>query len=287
MVQDFVLIHKKGSGLDGLGEPWVFWKTCLRQIAFGLKDFSVETDIEADVYRGEAAYSFLLEVVCGLKSPLAGETEVMGQYREILSQFKGPKLLQKILEAVLVDAKAIRHAHLSKLGSQSYGSLCRKILSELKSLHVLGAGQFTEELLPWFSDKKTVYVHGRHIENRAKLARDFSYVHLVSLAEGAAGLATADTALIVAAPMSSSEIRKWVGDKKFTTILDLRGESRLDPIQGLSNVVSLKDFYQNLENHQAQIRDKVELAKADITRLASEKSRQAELRPFGWDDLCA
>ncbi|MEQ1877318.1 MAG: hypothetical protein ABL958_11800, partial [Bdellovibrionia bacterium] len=179
MVQDFVLIHRKGHGLDGLKEPWVLWKTCLRQIALGLREFPIETDIEADIYRGEEGYAFLLEVVCGLKSPLAGETEVMGQYREMLGAIRAGNGLKKILEAVLADAKIIRHKHLSKLGSQSYGSLSRKLLSSYKSLHVLGSGQLTEELLPWFSDKETVFVHGRHVENRAKLARDFNYVQLI------------------------------------------------------------------------------------------------------------
>jgi len=292
MVQDLIVIHKKGGGLDGLEEPWVLWKTCLRQIAFGLRDYPVTTDIEAEIYRGEAAYIFALEVVCGLKSPLAGETEVMGQFRDLLAKLEVcAPALKKILDQVLADSKTIRHKHLSKLGSQSYGSLSRKFLAEFKSLHILGAGQLTEELLPWFSDKATVFVHGRQIEKRKKLSRDFQYVQLAALDRQAGQPGPTDsadgTALIVAAPMKAADIVKWVGQRQFTKILDLRGESRTDPITGLQGVVSLKDFYQNLESHQAQIREKVDAAREEIVRISGEKGRAADVRPFGWDDICA
>jgi hypothetical protein len=160
-------------------------------------------------------------------------------------------------------------------------------LTTFESLHILGCGQLTEELLPWFSDKKTVYVHGRHVEKKSKLAREFSYVQLVPLTSAGLSDQAFNTALVVAAPMKASEIQRWAGQHSFSKILDLRGESRIDPIKGLKEVVNLKDFYQNLESHQAQVRDKVDAARAEIERLSGEKGRMAELRPFGWDDLCA
>ena len=64
------------------------WQTCLRRIQF-LNRFENSALIEAaetdklvpptvEVYRGNEAYGFLLEVICGLNSPLLGETAVMG-----------------------------------------------------------------------------------------------------------------------------------------------------------------------------------------------------------------
>lgn len=293
MVHDFVLIHKKGSGLDCLADldqsaaGWSLWKTCLRQIAFGHSGMPLPHDIEAEVFRGEAAYAFCLEVVCGLKSPLAGETEVMGQFREHIAAFVGPSPIRKILETVLGDAKAIRHKHLTKLGSQSYGSLSRKLLQDCRELHVLGAGQLTEELLPWLSDKDTVFIYGRNPEKRKKLERDFAQVRVRSLAAEDASVLSSASALVIAAPMKADDIRRWAANKTFTTVLDLRGESRNDPLTGLEKVVSLKDFYQNLESLQAQVKEKVDSARSEIERLSREKARLAELRPFGWDDLCA
>ncbi|HEX4924922.1 MAG TPA: hypothetical protein VFV50_12590 [Bdellovibrionales bacterium] len=266
---------------------WSLWKTCLRQIAFGHSGLQLPGDIEAEVYTGEAAYSFCLEVVCGLKSPLAGETEVMGQFREHIAGFQGPPAIKKLLETVLADAKAIRHKHLTKLGSQSYGSLSRKLLQEYRELHVLGAGQLTEELLPWLSDKETVFVYGRSPEKRKKLESEFSHVRVRALTDEYGQEANRAAALVIAAPMKAEEIRRWVAGRGFGTVLDLRGESRHDPLTGISQVVSLKDFYQSLESHQAQVKEKVDAARSEIERVSREKTRLAELRPFGWDDLCA
>src|SRR4249919_3352688 len=117
------------------------WQTCLRRILFlnGLDNHAL---IEAaqkgelatqtvEIFRGQEAYRFLLEVVCGLNSPIVGETAVMGQFKEFLLQAKFPRtpwgnFLRDLCTNLLIDAKRIRHTHLQGLGSQSYGSLVRQ-----------------------------------------------------------------------------------------------------------------------------------------------------------------
>jgi hypothetical protein len=65
----------------------VEWQTCLRRILF-LNSNEHRSLIEStedrqlvpptvEVFRGDKAYRFLLEVVCGLNSPIVGETAVM------------------------------------------------------------------------------------------------------------------------------------------------------------------------------------------------------------------
>ena len=72
------------------------WQTCLRRILF-LNSSDNRAVIEAaevgkatpptvEVFRGEEAYRFLLEVICGLNSPIVGETAVMGQFKEFSLQ---------------------------------------------------------------------------------------------------------------------------------------------------------------------------------------------------------
>ena len=58
-----------------------------------------------EVFTGQNAYVFLLEVVCGLKSPILGETEVHGQYREFLERIKASadKELYQVLHQVHVQ----------------------------------------------------------------------------------------------------------------------------------------------------------------------------------------
>src|SRR5258708_12405223 len=65
------------------------WQTCLRRILF-LNRFENSALIEAaendalfsgsiEIYRARGAYGFLLELICGLNSPLLGEPAMMGQ----------------------------------------------------------------------------------------------------------------------------------------------------------------------------------------------------------------
>jgi glutamyl-tRNA reductase len=284
MHQDLVLIHKRGAKLPPMPKGWSLWATCLRQIAIGQNGQPLPKG-KFDVFVGEEAYAFCLEVVCGLHSPLAGETEVMGQFREFLSTFQGPQKLKRFLESILTDAKSIRHKHLSQLGSQSYGSLCRRHLQNIKELHVLGAGKLTKELLPWFSAQEKVIVHCRQPGRHKTLLKDFGNVEIASMAESKA---MKNAAVVIAAPLTSNEINAWTNSLNLEKIIDLRGESKTDPLKGMKTaVVSLKDFYESLESHQSQIQEKVEAARKSIHHLSSERTKTAELRPFGWDDLCA
>src|SRR5438046_10434818 len=77
------------------------WQTCLRRILF-LNSNDNRAAIEAaeggkavpptvEVFRGQEAYRFLLEVICGLNSPIVGETAVMGQFKEFSLQARFPK----------------------------------------------------------------------------------------------------------------------------------------------------------------------------------------------------
>jgi glutamyl-tRNA reductase len=78
----------------------VEWQTCLRRILFlnARDNHDILEAIETEgllppiveVFRGEQAYGFLLEVICGLNSPIVGETAVMGQFKEFLQNAKLP-----------------------------------------------------------------------------------------------------------------------------------------------------------------------------------------------------
>src|SRR5215831_12199098 len=117
------------------------WQTFLRRILF-LNSNDNRATIEAfesgelglptiEIFRGREAYRFLLEVVCGLNSPIVGETAVMGQFKEFSQHAKFPTtswgaFLRRITSNLMMDAKRIRHDHLQGIGSQSYGSLVRQ-----------------------------------------------------------------------------------------------------------------------------------------------------------------
>jgi glutamyl-tRNA reductase len=70
------------------------WHTCLRRILFLNSDDHremlemIERDHGAagvEIFRGQDAYRFLLEVICGLNSPIVAETAVMANSKSSCS----------------------------------------------------------------------------------------------------------------------------------------------------------------------------------------------------------
>jgi hypothetical protein len=93
----------------------------------------------ATVLHGEAAYSHLLEVICGLDSPMVGETEVLHQFKVFAADLPGDHNgLREIGNHLLADARAIRARHLIGLGSRSYGSAVRRYVADASCVAVGG-----------------------------------------------------------------------------------------------------------------------------------------------------
>lgn len=131
--------------------------TCLRQLAFGL---GAPPDIGgANGCRGLAAYQYLLEVICGLQSAVAGETNVLGQFRRAWQSAapslsaRRAKALQAIVAALLADARSVRRDHLQGVAGGSYGSLVRALLAPAHDARVLfvGTGELARSMLPLFA----------------------------------------------------------------------------------------------------------------------------------------
>src|SRR5262245_10577278 len=130
MLDDLVIVNVRPNNTEVIPALHgnIHWQTCLRRIAFlHRSDLEWRISIGREVYLGRAAYQFLLEVICGLHSPLVGENAVMGQFRKFRTSAVFPdttwgKFLRGLTTDLLVDARRVRHHHLQNLGSQSYGS---------------------------------------------------------------------------------------------------------------------------------------------------------------------
>lgn len=286
------------SALNGIE-----WQTCLRRILFlNARDHaelihSVETgDIVpplVEVFRGREAYRFLLETICGLNSPIVGETAVMGQFKEFLQNAKFPtsswgNFLRQLATNLMIDAKRIRHEHLQGLGSQSYGSLVRQHVKGIAAVAVLGSGKLAREILPWLIGKTKVRVFCRNLERAQSLREEFPEIALVPYSgdvvwdEGEAGL-------VIAAPLQSDEVARWSQSQKvsFTKCLDLRGEAASDPVTSPSVVIPLHELFAALRAERERLAGQVDAARAEIKQLVARQTQQAQFRPFGWEDLCA
>lgn len=280
---------------DRTGAPIHVWRTCLRTLVFGPAD-AIDSlpRLPGDVvYRGLEAYGFCLEVACGLRSPLIGETEVFGQFKNACQSFAPlddpwGSQFRRFTTGVFADAKKVRQAHLSGLGSQSYGSVVRRELKGCQDVHVIGAGHLVEEMLPWLAkDGVAVHVHARDPEKaRCALAPIAPQVHVSALADGC-GLGGAD-ALIVAAPLAAREIEALsLRAPNLRLLIDLRADSRTDLVTAPARRLTLPDVLLSVDSNLIKLQAHKRAALGHVAEIVAACARSIEYRPFGWDDLCA
>jgi glutamyl-tRNA reductase len=279
------------------------WQTCLRRIQF-LNRIENRALVEAaerstltrgiEVYRGREAYGFLLEVICGLNSPLLCETAVMGQFREFCANAKFPNtswgwFLRQLTSNVLVDAKRVRHDHLQGVGSQSYGSLVRQHVKGMPAVAVLGAGQLAREILPWLIGKTKARLFYRNWLHAKDLLHEYPEIRLDQYSADDAGWEQQEIGLVIAAPMKAAEVENWVRSQSttFSKCLDLRGVAATDPILLPIPVIKLSELFDALRIERQRLEGRVKAARAAIKQLVQRQSHQVQFRPFGWEDLCA
>ncbi|CAN5629105.1 hypothetical protein BH10BDE1_BH10BDE1_10070 [soil metagenome] len=302
--------------------PYFKWQTCLRSLVLVPTDFSdslISETEDGEWLEDESAYRRLLEIVCGLHSPLVGETEVFGQFKDAVQshidsveasgnsalQIAFASTLRQWAKALIEDVKLVRQKHLLDLGSQSYGSLVRREVRELvkPQIEFLGSGQLATEILPWLmkalktdeAGAAMVSVHARNLSKaRERLEKAtsepiqfFGLEHGPLLRDDAAGVNT--RVLIIAAPMSAQDISAWARDLvHYDLIIDLRGESRHDSLAGLGltkRLRALEEVFSSIENAREIAGVKKNAAMSLIEQRVEVRGATATHRPFGWDDV--
>lgn len=263
LVESPVLVPSSGEAVS--------WKTCLREmlLGHGLTLAPKELSFEQS-YHGHQAYQFLLEIVCGLHSPIKGETEVHGQYWKLIEAAKPDisKEFYKLLHQVHVHAKRVRTEHLVGLGSQSYGSYVRKKMKKLDEVNLVGSGQLCIEILPWLMKSGArLRVHARNPHLKLDLQKQFPKIILEDLNSKRDVPLTGG--LIVAAPLESDHIREFISDDepRLKTILDLRGESKEDPIATSAHLQTLNCVFSEVEKSKENIQEKIKSAREMIGEL--------------------
>jgi glutamyl-tRNA reductase len=279
MLRDFYIVHRRKPSLfDAQGAP--LWSTCLRHVAFVAPGF-VHTDAD-EVFAEQDAYKFLLEVVCGLQSPVWGETEVFGQFKEFSQQWvQTEPRRQTLVQKILNDAKAIRTQYLRHLGTQSYGGWVRKHLRS-PQVHVLGGGILTREILPYLQKLKVEIV--LHVRSPGKI--DFFDGPVMNIKDGK----FTGGAVIVAAPLSAAEIASWLGHSVAPTqLFDMRDDSATAPVQvsSATQAFLLRDIFAQIEKTKALLVPRLAQVQREISSRSARAAEKSLLRPLGWDDLCA
>ncbi len=290
LISSFVIVHRRRNALSGnlaannlAGQPadfnfefkqttWRFWETCVRRLAFGNADFAVETEMRPgdEIFQGLKAYEFLLEIICGLHSPVKGETEVQGQFK-IFCETLENGWLKKLLKHAYAESKVVRDLHLRGLGSQSYGSITRRKVRECSQVDIVGGGHLLREILPWILklDLK-IRIFVRSPEKLADLPKRNQQVEVFSLSQRPEKLG----ALLLLAPLSSREIKIWAAEALDGSelILDFRGESAHDNLElveaigseAKSRYLPLKIIFDEIEAVKGRVDEQVAKAQNHI-----------------------
>ena len=277
-----VIQREPGSAVHARG---VAWRTCLREIDFPPADDRQATD--GRVFHGEAAYAHLLAVICGLDSPIIGETEVMSQFKAFATSIpEDRRELQELSHQLLVDARLVRTRHLIGLGSRSYGSAVRRRVRNCERVAIVGTGMLAHDILPFVAgENRVVDLWGRRAT--LDLTTPGATYRRVDAADELPQF-SGTAAMVIAAPVSSLTIGRLAARySALAMLIDLRAEGAGDPPPAVAPVTTLADVFAELTQAAASNHRSLELARAEIQRCAGDFMSREKVRPSGWHDLCA
>jgi len=266
------------------GADAVVWRTCVRQVAFVDEPDAIPPGVPA--WHDEAAYVHVLEVVCGLHSPIVGETEVLHQFKVFADGLPTERsALRDVCTRLLADARTVRARHLIGLGSRSYGSAVRRDVRESGRVAVLGTGVLAREIVPFLvRPGRVIDLWGRR--TRCSMAapgltyRSLECPHSAVIAE--------PSALVIAAPISAVNIARFAARyANLEVVIDLRAEGEQDPLPPIAPLISLADVFSDLQQAAHAIDSRVVAAKEKIRQCARDYTTRVKLNPSGWHDLCA
>lgn len=282
-------IVNREPGIQPVTSGTPVWRTCLREVRFG--EDPDEFDGGTPLVEGDA-YRLLLEILCGLQSPMIGETQVLGQFKTFLSSLgREHAWLNRLGQRLLADAREIRTHHLQGLGSRSYGSAVRRYLSNVQHAVLIGTGKLAQEVLPFLGDDgRSVDQWGRTAEDPSSKLEVRSSKFRYRLLESVDTFSSPSvpTAIVIAAPVPSDLIDRVAACYGgLLCVVDLRGELDSAPLRVTVPIITLHDLFAEMRAMNGSAARHVDAAQSDILSRSRRYELRDELRPFGWDDLCA
>lgn len=262
-------------------QHFAIWKTCLRKMLFCREDdlqfVQAYLSEQDEIIKGEKALSLLLEILCGLHSPVIGETEVFGQFKSFVETRKKLNDVlffddQKWLKLINTEVKMVRSNYLVGIGSQSYGSILRRRTKGIESTIICGSGQLALEILPWMSKKKLIQIICRSPHKLQEHKGKFRQLHTQTYDQSP----QASDSVIIASPLSDEEILRLIQKMPSLPIVifDLRGEENI-----LGDVVRLR--FPTIEVVGLQkIFDEIKRAKKNT------EAKVQEIKKYIFDRVC-
>lgn len=289
-MRSLAFIHSENSSVPAWPQGLSVWTTCRRSIAFLNHPHAEKNWDIPEPYHGDNALQFLLEVLCGLHSPIKGETEVLGQFRDwIFAQLElqNPWVMENFsdIQKWLGCVKSVREKYLHQMGAQGYGSWIRSELRGIDKVEVIGAGQWVKENWPWIVEGRT----RSRVWVRSKLKRELPNAEVVQIDEWFDHKSSEFASTwIIAAPIEHSDLIRRIehagGNVK--TVIDLRANSS-DMFLSVSSIKhrTLKNLFDDVSQTSELLQKRVELAKHSIEQWIRSQQERVWIRPYGWEDL--
>jgi len=93
--------------------------------------------------------------------------------------------------------------------------------------------------------------------------------------------------VVIAAPAPSSTVAHAAAAYRgLTRVVDLRAEAEADPLVIPVSTITLRDLFALMDDANRFV-PQIEAARAEIADRSRRYEQRDEVRPFGWDDLCA
>jgi hypothetical protein len=153
---------------------------------------------------------------------------------------------------------------------------------------LVGTGKLAADILPYVAEAgRTVHQWGRAPTSaEVQMLRGVSYRTLESL-DSFPGT-DRPAVVVIAAPAPSSTIaRVAAAYRGLTRVVDLRAEAEADPLVIPVSTITLRDLFALMDDANRFLLTQIEAARAEIADRSRRYEQRDEVRPFGWDDLCA
>ncbi|MBC7712636.1 MAG: hypothetical protein H7177_04830 [Rhizobacter sp.] len=308
MIKNLTVINLKANSHANPSDGEVFvLKTCQRTLIMGigeapflhLRDDALREEVITDIFEGRDAYVFLLETICGLRSEVVAEYEVVGQFKDAYQEFtKAPVKnthVMNILEKIFQDNKKVRTEHLTEIGQLTYAGIARKLIHTAMNegdVLVLGSGTLAEDLIKLLKKKHNVFISARNDSRVQELSSTYD---LESISWGAKGTYTKFPFIVNTIGADDVLFDEIFFSQFFTSplsqqmklFIDLGSPSVIETnLTEKDGVLRLEDIFRQSAKLNIEKMEKVHKAKAAILEHAAKRERPIlTSTPFDWEEL--
>lgn len=279
-------------------------KTCQRTFVLGFHfDLLHTTDWgpSGEVLLAEKAYHFLLETICGLKSRLLGENEIVSQFKQAYAEYlklsgKNPFVLN-VMHKLFQDAKNIRSKYLTHIGQQSYAGIAKKIIFDKgvpSEVLLFGTGNLANDIIKLLKKKTKLILCGRNEQKISDAKRSESLIETLSWDQRENWTEHPFVINTISAQTDfydQNHFEKWKKNhrnkKESGLFIDLSYPSMLNThYAGEEGVIRLKEVFEKGSELDKEKQIKIYHAKTEILKLSQKRKTSFAFHyPFGWEEL--